>query len=998
MRYNLVSLCSMPAVLPPLGLVSAQHSLPRFATYQEAKLHVRCFKLAAHGLGLAYQFNLPSLQTPLQELELTWKEGERIGEKLVSRIGEEMLSNIRDHQLVEFVGMIREDFAKIIRRNVVTRIKENMMIRVGQNVANEFARELRIEPAVEDSPVKKLRCNLVMVAEEIAKGGYREKALKPIGDDVLKIIGEPLKNIEEIVSERIGEEMVWSVAERVVRNITEDNARSIGVEVVRNAEEIVLRRIGQEVVNEIRAQRSKTHVGEAALSRREELMKRIGMEMEEIEHSLLLQEGGLGDMIAKLENIKYLVVIGISVKVVRMIGKMAVARFAGIATEDVRKEAVKRIEVELLRNIRAELLRNITTELLRNIDDMQGIYVHAWCHEQMQDMQWWGIVKNPMNVIKCELETVFQEELARCVQDIWRETLRNIREEKVKMIEDGESEMFTELMNRIKGILMEKEISKPDPYKRDEGERERLFEERLEMHAKAISLQSIVTNAVNMVRREVVTIVEGVIQEIEKEAKDPLRQGIFSSIEYHKRWSFHDIWSFNGNWTVIPIPRHTSLDSPGTFEDVDILRFSVLSSCSPFSDWGYIWMGDRGEVPMAADHENNRILGILRKMGVEWENGNPPVALETGRIIPGGVLVALSLCLTGSLLHLPFLKSRFDFWQDEEPQDVLTLIQQGANILRRCIVLVGEERSCESHSTAPLDFSHAAFPSSVMSAHTFLPEGMEEVERKQRKEEMERRWKKEEEEEMKARQRKKVEMERKQRKEERRWWREEEERRWWWRRRRRREEMERRWWREEVERRWREEVVEEEGVDGEDVEEERKWRGGGGEEVEEEVERRWWRRWWRRRIRRRKMRRMEEKERCRKEEVEGDMNENDHNDEDWLWILLFEDNTQCIHPVVPCGDSASVPWMSVNHLPPIYGHGSRPTTERISFGGRVHVFWDDHTVPLLWQLERILADLPPLSQDWLITFLSRVRYKIPVVLTLYLTNGIEFDSVPPRSL
>ncbi|CAG0881770.1 unnamed protein product [Darwinula stevensoni] len=55
--------------------------------------------------------------------------------------------------------------------------------------------------------------------------------------------------------------------------------------------------------------------------------------------------------------------------------------------------------------------------------------------------------------------------------------------------------------------------------------------------------------------------------------------------------------------------------------------------------------------------------------------------------------------------------------------------------------------------------------------------------------------------------------------------------------------------------------------------------------------------------------------------------------------------------------------MDVKKLPQVFEDGERPSLlGRISFRGRVDVYWDDHTLPLLWALDRALAKLPPLSR------------------------------------
>ena len=54
--------------------------------------------------------------------------------------------------------------------------------------------------------------------------------------------------------------------------------------------------------------------------------------------------------------------------------------------------------------------------------------------------------------------------------------------------------------------------------------------------------------------------------------------------------------------------------------------------------------------------------------------------------------------------------------------------------------------------------------------------------------------------------------------------------------------------------------------------------------------------------------------------------------------------------------------MEVSKLPPVYGEGQVPTsTKKISFQGKVDVWWDDHTVPLLRAIDRALVGLPPIG-------------------------------------
>ncbi|CAG0889773.1 unnamed protein product [Darwinula stevensoni] len=84
------------------------------------------------------------------------------------------------------------------------------------------------------------------------------------------------------------------------------------------------------------------------------------------------------------------------------------------------------------------------------------------------------------------------------------------------------------------------------------------------------------------------------------------------------------------------------------------------SSSSPFTDWGYVWVGEDGEVPRVDEEKRKRILDKLRQSGVEWEEDYLPTPLEMKGMKKGcGVLESLSLTLTGSLLHLSLLEVHF---------------------------------------------------------------------------------------------------------------------------------------------------------------------------------------------------------------------------------------------------------------------------------------------------------------------------------------------------
>ncbi|CAG0896244.1 unnamed protein product [Darwinula stevensoni] len=99
---------------------------------------------------------------------------------------------------------------------------------------------------------------------------------------------------------------------------------------------------------------------------------------------------------------------------------------------------------------------------------------------------------------------------------------------------------------------------------------------------------------------------------------------------------------------------------PGSWD-----ALNSISSNSPFRDWGYVFTDDApGAVPQTEDQESDEVRDQLRQKGLEWNyQTDTPVPLKTsGR---GGVLESLSLCLTGSLLHLSLLQLLF-FLKEEE--------------------------------------------------------------------------------------------------------------------------------------------------------------------------------------------------------------------------------------------------------------------------------------------------------------------------------------------
>ncbi|CAG0886539.1 unnamed protein product [Darwinula stevensoni] len=110
----------------------------------------------------------------------------------------------------------------------------------------------------------------------------------------------------------------------------------------------------------------------------------------------------------------------------------------------------------------------------------------------------------------------------------------------------------------------------------------------------------------------------------------------------------------------------------------------ISSSSSPFRDWGYVHRrGSPGAVPEAPEKERDEILSELERMGLEWDK-DPPIPLETE-----GVLEALSVSLTGSLLHLPHLKRRL---VKVIPDFLGPLLHFGAVLLQRTIVLIRKNK------------------------------------------------------------------------------------------------------------------------------------------------------------------------------------------------------------------------------------------------------------------------------------------------------------------
>ncbi|CAG0889553.1 unnamed protein product [Darwinula stevensoni] len=115
---------------------------------------------------------------------------------------------------------------------------------------------------------------------------------------------------------------------------------------------------------------------------------------------------------------------------------------------------------------------------------------------------------------------------------------------------------------------------------------------------------------------------------------------------------------------------------------------------SPFRDWGYAWGEWAGEVPRASAQnsiqETNEITKFLEEKGVKWKPKKwPPVPLNT-QSSGVGLLESLSLVLTGSLLHLSLLQNILG---GENHRPLFELIQEGAEIFKRVIVLMGKKLS-----------------------------------------------------------------------------------------------------------------------------------------------------------------------------------------------------------------------------------------------------------------------------------------------------------------
>ncbi|CAG0888969.1 unnamed protein product [Darwinula stevensoni] len=82
-----------------------------------------------------------------------------------------------------------------------------------------------------------------------------------------------------------------------------------------------------------------------------------------------------------------------------------------------------------------------------------------------------------------------------------------------------------------------------------------------------------------------------------------------------------------------------------------------LNPSSPFTDWSYVRTSDKGEVPAVGGERKKRILELLQRKGVQWKDKDkPPVPLDMEYGVEG-FLQGLSVILTGSLLHLPLLKT-----------------------------------------------------------------------------------------------------------------------------------------------------------------------------------------------------------------------------------------------------------------------------------------------------------------------------------------------------
>ncbi|CAG0900081.1 unnamed protein product [Darwinula stevensoni] len=66
----------------------------------------------------------------------------------------------------------------------------------------------------------------------------------------------------------------------------------------------------------------------------------------------------------------------------------------------------------------------------------------------------------------------------------------------------------------------------------------------------------------------------------------------------------------------------------------------------------------------------------------------------------------------------------------------------------------------------------------------------------------------------------------------------------------------------------------------------------------------------------------------------------------------------------------NAPWIYVEKLPPVYGDRQIPSNVKnmgkIFFRWKVPVFFYQHTSLILWELDRVLAGLPPLSPGFLV--------------------------------
>ncbi|CAG0896247.1 unnamed protein product [Darwinula stevensoni] len=96
-----------------------------------------------------------------------------------------------------------------------------------------------------------------------------------------------------------------------------------------------------------------------------------------------------------------------------------------------------------------------------------------------------------------------------------------------------------------------------------------------------------------------------------------------------------------------------------------------------------------GAVPQTEDQESDKARDQLRQKGLEWNyQTDTPVPLETSS--RRGVLESLSLCLTGSLLHLSLLQKLLGSENQAEP---FSLLNSGADLLQRPIIILGEKLS-----------------------------------------------------------------------------------------------------------------------------------------------------------------------------------------------------------------------------------------------------------------------------------------------------------------